>query len=366
MIINMYKKELKSFFRNKSNVIFMFLVPLFLILIMSVALKSYMSNTDKSEYIDGKILYIMNDSEENKNKFEQFKTYIQEKYEIVFEESNSYDDAVKAVNRQEAYSVITINKNDFEYYRSPYNEKTEATVIRKAFDEMIGNDSYEELSNNQINTVELEEKSIDSNGYFTFAELSFIMLYIAMIIAHSVFEERELGTINRITLSKAKIQSMLFSKLLLGVTIGILQIVEVYIFSTLALKVDWGKNSLFIALILLFICIFSSAFGILTGVAIKNKLMIDNTVLMTAIFIGFLGGAFSPVTMLEEVPIVSWVIKVSPLYWTNKAFISLCTGIFDSNSIIALAICVALTIILLISCGVVVNAKKFKGGLKNA
>ena len=98
-----------------------------------------------------------------------FKTYIQEKYEIVFEESNSYDDAVKAVNRQEAYSVITINKNDFEYYRSPYNEKTEATVIRKAFDEMIGNDSYEELSNNQINTVELEEKSIDSNGYFTFA-----------------------------------------------------------------------------------------------------------------------------------------------------------------------------------------------------
>ena len=59
-------------------------------------------------------------------------------------------------------------------------------------------------------------------------------------------------TINRIRLSKAKESNILFSKLSLGFLVAVIQILIVYIYSSLVLKVDWGENTLkFLAILYL-------------------------------------------------------------------------------------------------------------------
>ena len=108
----------------------------------------------------------------------------------------------------------------------------------------------------------VEETSIGGNlvtsfEYYTFAELALIILYISLATAESVYNEGRLKTINRIRLSKANDLQLIISKAILGIIIGILQITEVYLFSTFILKVNWGENLPIMICVLLALVVFS-------------------------------------------------------------------------------------------------------------
>ena len=60
----------------------------------------------------------------------------------------------------------------------------------------------------------------------------------------------------------------------------------------------------------------------------------------------YLGGAITPVYMLERIPVLKWIIRISPVYWTNQSITKLYNGIVDSTT----TKCIAMLLILSVVC----------------
>lgn len=345
MLLSFLKKDIRQFSRRKANILFMFLIPIVLIVLMSYSLDRYMEG-NVGTFQDGRILYMVNTENQHMNQFTIFKEQISSDTGVQFEEIHSYGDGVERVNRQEAYAVISIHEQGYDYYRSPYNEDLGGKLIRTAFEQTIAFITTD-TNTPVVTTTVLEGNTVNSFAYFTFSGLGLIMLYISSIIAHSVSNEKELRTLERIKLAKVDDRLMLVSKIVFGVLIGVMQIAEVYVFSSFILDVHWGSNKPLMISVLLSLAVFSSTLGAIVGIAIKNKLLINNLVLMLVVLIGFLGGAFSPISMLENIPVVSTIIRGSPLYWSNQALTYLYSGTIDSSVWIAMAVCFGSSLLLL-------------------
>ena len=187
----------------------------------------------------------------------------------------------------------------------------------------------------------VEEKTIGGNivtsfEYYTFAELALIILYISLATAETVYNEGRLKTINRIRLSKANDLQLIISKLILGIIIGVLQITEVYLFSTFILKVNWGENLPIMICVLLALVVLASVLGIVVGLSVKDDKSIQSTLQAIIIMFCITGGAYAPLSMLKSIPIFEKIIKLTPVYWVNSAMTSLNTGVVNSYAIISI------------------------------
>lgn len=344
MLYIMLKKEIKLFFSNKTNLIFMFAMPLVIVSIFSFCLQSYM-DTDYGTFDDGKVFFVDQDaSEKLQSQFNLLSIQITNATGVVFEQVNDYDDAMKRVELSEAFSVIRLSGDDMTYYRSPYNETVGGQIVRSLFREltnsMIGNKTY-------VNRVVLENKPINSKVYYSFAGLSFVILYMALIVSNSTADERELQTIDRIRISKSGEGMMFLSKVITGILCAALMTVIVYLFTLFILGVIWGPQIGYMLLIFLALAIFSSLFGCVLGMVCKTKAMSQNVVLITNILFAFLGGVFLPASILETLPVLKNITKISPLYWTNQAMASLYNNVLDNNTGYSIAILTILSVILL-------------------
>lgn len=342
------KKELKLFFRNKGNVAFMFVFPVILIAIMSYALQSMIgAKVDVSDKT-GKILYIMETDGENRQKFDVLKNAVAGNDSIIFEEisSSERESAEKQVIKQEAYGLITISDDKMEYYRSPYNEPYASRMIRSYFKQVAG---IKTIAMNKELSAEKEVlpiKRIDSKTYYTLVELSFMMMYIAMIIAKSVFAEKESKTASRIKLSGASINAIVFSKIAVGLVIGAVQILIVYLFSLIVFGIKWGKYTLLMMLMFLLLALATSSIGAALGAAIKNKNSMNTAVMMLALICGLLGGMFTPTSYLDSTKVLAVLMRCTPLYWINKALISLQQGNMTSTIIWAIVCCAVISVLM--------------------
>jgi len=125
---------------------------------------------------------------------------------------------------------------------------------------------------------------------------------------------------------------MLYSKVILGILIGILQIATVWTFSTFVLDVNWGSQAPVMFLVLLCLTIMSSIFGVVIGMISTNKAIADNTILMTVMLSGYIGGALSPIYLLENANILNQIVKISPLYWAGRSLTNLYVNMIDKNT----------------------------------
>jgi len=338
------KKELKSFFTNKGNLIFVFGLPFLMIALMSTALKDYMENNLET-FKDGVVLYHQSNISKKATQYlKDFRMLLQESTDVELIEINDEEEGKQKVEASEAFSLISIKGNHFAYYRSPYNEPEGGKLIRGMFNEVIGRD----IQSNpiEINTVLISKPRINSNAYFTFAELPFIMMYLALLIGHSVIDERSFGTIERIKISSMGIGTMRMSKVTTGLCAGVVQIATGYLLSNIFLDVHWGSMTPYMFLVLIGVTGFSSVLGVVMGMIVKTKMVADNFILMSVILMAFMGGIFSPIYIMENIKIIGLIMKISPLYWTNKALNSLYAGVLDQNTWICWIICLVLMAVL--------------------
>lgn len=341
MFASSLKKELKLFFRNKGNVAFMFVFPIVLIAIMSYALQSMIgSGTDIAEE-SGKVLYIMETDGENMQKFETLRNLLMKNGKFEFEEISAGDkeDGMEKVVSQDAYGLITVTDNSLEYYRSPYNESYASQMIRSYFEQVAGLETIVAGEAPAVEKEVLSVKRIDSKTYYTLVELSFMMMYIAMIIAKSVFEEKELKTASRIKLSGASISGIIFSKISVGLVIGVIQILIVYLFSRIVFGIEWGKYTLLMMLMFLILALACSSIGAAIGAAMKNKNSMNNAVMMLALICGLLGGMFTPTSYLDSTKVLAVLMRCTPLYWINNGAYFIAQGSMTSTVIIAVICC---------------------------
>lgn len=381
MFLAMLKKEFKQMLRSKKNLIVMFLFPIILITTLSIGLKNMMASKDifgsGNEY--SKVYYTINGNTKYAQGFLEFKEGVEEAVNIKFEETSSLDMVEDEVDKYNALVHIEVNDSSFNLYSSKNGEKIKTKIFRGIFEsilneyaafETIGKynpRAFENLVQNKYDEYVVkkdigEARNITSAEYYTFAELALIILYIASIVGESVYKEKQLTTINRIRLSKMRESFLIGAKVLVGIIISILQTLLVYVYSTHVLDVDWGENIFKFMSMFFTFGVFASVIGALVGIIAKNDTTVIGSIQVSIVVICFLGGAYTPLSIMVGMGPISKLLFISPVYWINTAIGSLLCGIESNAYLIALIMPLGLSALCLLAYfGILRN----KGGFAN-
>ena len=381
MFIAMLKKELKQFLRSKSNILLLFIFPIALITTLSVGLNSMMTpGTDFFEK-DGeasKVYYTIEGKDSKYEEgFKEFVSGVEEEIEVKFEETSSLENIQEEVDNDKALLHISIKADGFEIYTSKNGEKIRSKIMRSLFESLLNQyavfDTIGELSpsafadlavsqyGEYVSQEKLEGKeNVSSSEYYTFAELALIIMYISILVGESVYKENQLKTINRIRLSKIKESVMIAAKVFFGICIGTIQTLVVYVYSSLVLNVDWGKNTFKFIILFIVFSMFASVIGVIVGLLAKKDNTVNSYLNIIIIAICALGGCYTPMALLVSVPILNNVIFISPIYWINTATSSMVCGYESGAYLIALIVPIILSVICFLA---YVGIMKKKGGL---
>ena len=359
IVFKLVKKELMHFFKNKMDIVTMVIFPIVLILVMGTSLKGIM-NVDTNIFKD-EVVYYSIDCKNNTyiNNFEIIKSNLEKNYNIKFKLIEDIITVKENVNLEKSLAYISINNNGYEFYRNENGENISQKIFRNMFEQFLHKNSLvETISENNINIVNyksineqvinLKEENINSNGvdsytYYTFAELVLIILYISSITSISLYKEKYLNTMSRMRICNISYLSILTSKVVLGIIIGIIQISVVFIVSRFMLNVNWGNNLGSIFLVLICLIIFSSILGVVTSVIFKDHKTSTSVCNILIIIMGLLGGSYMPISLITSSPITNLVAKISPTYWANISILSLSYGIKTIYPYISIIISIGLS-----------------------
>ena len=349
------KKEIIQFFKSKTNVIAMLIFPIVLIFVMGKSLDGLMS-MDKNIF-SGKIIYFnIEDSSGNKNlqPFYDFSVQFQKDTEAEFVENTNPEEAIKLVNKNEAICFINVCKDDIKYFRSENGESTESKVFRNLYTQYMkkyifihSTSKFEPQkvpqilnaqNNTQVKSEGISYDEVNSFTYYTFVELTLIILYISTITLTSMYKENTLHKMTRLKRSSIKKINIIISKIALGIFIGIMQIIIIYITSTRLFGVNWGQNLIYIFMVLISFIIFSSVLGISISMIFSEEKTAYTFTNMLIIVMGFLGGSYVPLSLVKSARITSFLCELVPNYWVNTAILGLKYNVDTSYYISAINI----------------------------
>lgn len=349
------KKEIIQFFRSKTDVITMLIFPIVLIFVMGKSLDGLMS-MDKNIF-SGKIIYFnIEDASGNKNlqPFYDFSVQFQKDTEAEFIENTNHKEAIELVNKNEAICFINVGKEDIKYFRNENEESTESKVFRNLYAQymkkyiFIHSTSKSEpqkvpqilnaQNNTRVKSEGISYDEVNSFTYYTFVELTLIILYISTITSISMYKENTLHTMTRLKTSSIKKINIIISKIALGIVIGIMQIILVYITSTKLFGVNWGQKLIYIFVVLISFIIFSSVLGISISMIFADQKTAYTLTNMLIIVMGFLGGSYVPLCLVKSARITSFLCQLVPNYWVNIALLGLKYNVDTSYYISAINI----------------------------
>lgn len=366
ILLTLIKKELKAFFRSKSDVIIMLIFPVILIFVMGKSLNNLMS-VEKNIFNNKTIYYRINapiNNEKNLQLFYDFMINFEKKTNVKFIENKNYENATNDVNNNKAICFMDIYDNKINYFRNEKKESTESKIFRNLYEQYMRKYSFLQtmsksnskqmtnLSNYQIKILlkdeNINEEEISSYTYYTFAELILIILYISTLTSISMYKERFLHTMTRLKVSGTNKFNILASKIALGIIIGLMQTFVVYIMSTKLLHVNWGDNLTYIMLVLISFIIFSSVLGIFISMIFTDQKTAYTVNNILIIIMGFLGGSYVPICLVKSVRITSFLCNIMPNYWANIAILGLHYNMETKYYIISILISLSLSVIMLI------------------
>lgn len=345
----------------------MFIFPVVLIVIMGFSLNGLM-NVDRNIFDNEKVYYKINNiSSGNKHLqvFNSLKDSFENTIKINFEEISDYDEGKSYVNNYEGLALISINEEEIDFFRNEKKESRAQKIFRSVFEQYLEryavidtviNENPDILNKiNKENNIAVIEEGINSKGitsftYYTFAELVLIILYISQITSVSAYNESFENTLPRLKISNANDYSIIASKIILGLIVGIIQIIVVYFVTTVFLHINWGENISEILMVLIALIIFSSILGVTISYIFKDNKAAASVINTILIVFGFLGGAYVPISLVKANEITNILCQITPTYWANISLLSLSSGINTNYPIISIVVSLELSLALLIVC----------------
>ena len=155
----------------------------------------------------------------------------------------------------------------------------------------------------------------------------FTVLFVfltAQTTARSIFEEKKIGSFRRLVAAPINKAQLLIGKILPNFITGLLQIVVIFAFGSLGMRlmgltpIPIEKAPLGTALIAILLALCSCGFGIAIASIAKTENQIAglSTVLLWGM--GLLGGSLIPLFILER--FLGPIPMIVPHYWANRAF----------------------------------------------
>lgn len=366
ILLTLIKKEIIQFFRSKSDVIIMLIFPVILIFVMGKSLNGLMG-MEKDIFNDKIIYYRVNapiENEQDLQRFYDFMIHFEKNTNVKFIENSNYNEATRDVNNNKAICFIDIYDNDINYFRNEKKESTESKVFRNLYEQYMKKytffQSIYKSNPQQIKNVldyeikiflineGINAKEVNSFTYYTFAILVLIILYISSLTSTAMYKERFLHTMTRLKVSNTKKINILLSKIALGIIVGVLQIIIVYISSTKFLKVNWGENLPYIFMVLMSLVVFSSVLGIFMSMIFSDQKTAYTVNNILIIIMGFLGGSYVPMCLIKSVRVTSFLAQIMPSYWANISLLGLSYNVQTKYYIISICISLGLSVLMLI------------------
>jgi ABC-2 type transport system permease protein len=163
---------------------------------------------------------------------------------------------------------------------------------------------------------------------FTFVPgITVLFVFLAaQTVAHSIFEERQSGSLRRLLSAPVRRWELLAGKLLpvfllTLIQIGVIFLVGAFLLPLLGIgQMGVGDDPLAWALTSIVMALCSTSLGILIVSLARSEGQItglSNALLWVA---GFLGGALIPTFFLDQIPVLSFLSRLMPQYWATSAY----------------------------------------------
>ncbi len=173
-----------------------------------------------------------------------------------------------------------------------------------------------------------EREIVETLGLAAVSGIAVLFVFgTAQVTARSIYDEKKIGSFRRLLAAPMSKASLLSGKMLPNIVVGLIQFAVIFAFGVYGLK--WlglsaptlGNQPLTLLLVCLVICLCSTAFGILIAAIARTENQIGGITSLLVWGLGIVGGAFIPIAFLDQ--FLGPVVKVIPQYWANRALSSL-------------------------------------------
>lgn len=348
-MISVIKATILNCIRDRKNLFFMILFPIFLIFIVGSTLSSYFDGMNKSVFVGGFNIYYLNEGDKNINEvFDTFKSVVEESKDIKdisIKEVGNIDEGKKEVRVNRAVLLhlkedsINIYSNDKSFIKNSlvygilesitnrYNAVTEVYKIDpiKAGEIISSNEDINFIKSNYIPY----EKTPSSMDYYGVAEIGLMMFYFVSYPLFLLKEDKLNNIKDRIKLSGLSLNKYYLSSFI-GCFIFSYSVALInYILSNILFNINYGENLLIMPLAMIPFLIIVNGVGILIPLIFEED-KVANTIIQNVIIpvLTFLGGGYMAIYGELE-GIFNLIISISPLRWFNS---SIFRSIYSGNN----------------------------------
>ena len=338
-MIEIIKVTILNCIRDRKNLIFMILFPLFLVFIIGSTLSSYFDKMNNNVAIEDLQIYYIDEGDSKTS--EVFKTFIdivkesEDIENVELREITNIDEGKKEVRVNKAI-LLHLKDNTIEMYSNDntsirtsivfqilesisdrYNAITEVYTINPLKAEEIikyeNNDNFIE-----VNNIPYEE-SPSSMDYYGVAEIGLMLFYFINYPLFTLKDNKRNKIKDRIKLSGISTPKYYLSSFIGFFIFSFGMSLITYILSNILFDVNYGDNLLIMPLAMIPFLILINALGTIMPMAFQND-KVSITILQNIIIpvLCFLGGGY--VAIYGEMEgIFNLITKISPLRWFNNS-----------------------------------------------
>jgi len=169
-------------------------------------------------------------------------------------------------------------------------------------------------------------KDFTSYHYYTVVMIPFCSLMGVTTVSYAAQEEKTFKTVYRYMAAPISKGELVVAKFLSCVIVFALCSIVTLGISKLLFNMEFNGRFLWIVLLLICESAAVTGIGLFLGLACKSLDTLRNFLNLPIVIFGFLGGVFFPVNFFQ--PVLSGMIKLSPLTWVNRGIVSC---LFDNN-----------------------------------
>lgn len=337
-MITVIKIAIKNYIRHRKNLIFNFLFPIFLVLLLGFVLNKSMKSEIEIDTEPLQIRYINEGNEKSQQIIDILKN-LKDEDNIELIEEKSIEVGKEAVRLNKAV-ILYFKDDEIEFY-SNSNYAIEASTAYTIISSIINrfNANYEIVKINPQGAMEIINSQntdndelfnldkIETNrtptamGYYGVLELGLMVFYFMNIPLHYIEDERKNNIKDRIILSgiprwKYYIGSLIGYTLACYTSIILSFLILKYIFNA-----NYGENIFIVPIAILPFVILTNTIGLILAIIFKNAEKTD--ALLSSLIIPilcFLGGAYTAI--LNASGIFNFITFLSPLRWYGSGVLN--------------------------------------------
>ncbi|WP_068612940.1 ABC transporter permease [Paenibacillus tuaregi] len=372
-ILTIAVKEIKQDFRDVRTLVFMLAFPLVLMLILGLALSNAFTNSVSLGEM--KVLVKNSSSGVLSTAFETF-TGEMKKSGIEFVSLKSGMNGVEEIRQNHYASYMELSDSGISLYGNnrsaiegnviqgmlqaftdKYNAAAAVAKIEPAKVSQLFDTDSQSRSGYIKETSILANRQPGSMDYYALAMSVMVGLWGAMSAVRLIRSEITRGTAPRLAAAPVRRSEVFAGKVLGSIVQNFLCVLIVVLVSKFAFGAYWGEHLWLALLLLLTEVVMAVSLGLGVSYLFKGNAS-SGLIMLFVQLASFFGGAYFPVGDASGSSVTSYITRMSPIYWTNRALLEMVYKPSVSAAWPAISLNIGLAVLLLAVSAVLMRRKE--------